>query len=44
MHLRRRSADAIYFMTPLSLQYVLQRLTPQLADAVAGKAPREVRG
>jgi iron complex transport system substrate-binding protein len=30
-------AGAIYFMTPLSLQYVLERLTPQLADAVVGR-------
>ena len=35
-------AGAIYFMTPLSLQYVREHLTPQLADAVAGKAPREI--
>jgi iron complex transport system substrate-binding protein len=30
-------AGAIYFMTPLSLKYVLERLTPQLADAVVGR-------
>jgi iron complex transport system substrate-binding protein len=30
-------AGAIYFMTPLSLNYVLERLTPQLADAVVGR-------
>jgi iron complex transport system substrate-binding protein len=35
-------AGAIYFMTPLSLNYVLEHLTPQLADAVAGQAPREI--
>lgn len=35
-------AGAIYFMTPLSLQYVLDHLTPQLADAVAGQAPRAI--
>jgi iron complex transport system substrate-binding protein len=35
-------AGAIYFMTPLSLKYVLERLPEQLADAVAGKAPRRV--
>ena len=35
-------AGAIYFMTPLSLQYVLERLPDQLAAAVAGKAPRRV--
>ena len=33
---------AIYFISPLSLPYVLDRLTPQLADAVAGKAPRRI--
>ena len=33
-------AGAIYFMTPLSLPYVLERLTPALAEAVAGEAPR----
>ena len=36
-------AGAIYFMTPLSLDYVLEHLTPQLADAVAGQAPRQMR-
>lgn len=35
-------AGAIYFMTPLSLPYVLENLTPQLAAAVAGKAPQRV--
>jgi iron complex transport system substrate-binding protein len=35
-------AGAIYFMTPLSLEYVLDRLTPQLQDAVDGKAPRKI--
>lgn len=29
-------------MTPLSLDYVLERLPGQLAAAVAGKAPRRV--
>jgi iron complex transport system substrate-binding protein len=33
-------SGAIYFMTPLSLPYVLERLTPALAEAVAGEAPR----
>jgi iron complex transport system substrate-binding protein len=33
-------AGAIYFMTPLSLAYVVERLTPQLAAAVAGKSPQ----
>jgi iron complex transport system substrate-binding protein len=35
-------AGAMYFMTPLSLEYVLEKLTPQLEAAVAGKAPRKV--
>jgi iron complex transport system substrate-binding protein len=35
-------AGAIYFISPLSLPYVLERLTPQLEAAVAGKAPRKV--
>jgi iron complex transport system substrate-binding protein len=35
-------AGAIYFMTPLSLRYVVERLPEQLAAAVAGKAPRRV--
>jgi ABC-type Fe3+-hydroxamate transport system substrate-binding protein len=35
-------AGAIYFMTPLSLPYVLEHLTPQLETAVAGKAPQRV--
>jgi iron complex transport system substrate-binding protein len=35
-------AGAIYFMTPLSLPYVLEHLTPQLEAAVAGKAPQRV--
>lgn len=35
-------AGAMYFMTPLSLEYVLDELTPQLAVAVAGKAPQRV--
>jgi iron complex transport system substrate-binding protein len=30
---------AMYFETPLSLPYVLDHLTPLLADAVAGRAP-----
>lgn len=32
-------SGAMYFETPLSLRYVAQRLTPLLAQAVAGKAP-----
>jgi iron complex transport system substrate-binding protein len=35
-------AGAMYFMTPTSLRYVLERLTPQLEAAAAGEAPRRV--
>ena len=35
-------AGAMYFISPLSLPYVLEKLTPQLEDAVAGKAPQKV--
>lgn len=35
-------AGAIYFMTPLSMKYVLEHLTPQLKAAVAGAAPQKV--
>ena len=35
-------AGAMYFMTPLSLRYVLDRLPEQLSAAVAGKAPQRV--
>jgi iron complex transport system substrate-binding protein len=35
-------AGAMYFISPLSLPYVLERLTPQLEAAVAGQAPRSV--
>jgi iron complex transport system substrate-binding protein len=35
-------AGAIYFISPLSLPYVLERLVPQLEAAVAGKAPQRV--
>lgn len=34
-------AGALYFLTPLSLEYALDRLTPMLEQATAGKAPRE---
>lgn len=34
-------AGAIYFLTPLSLEYVLERLTPMLEQATAGEAPTE---
>jgi iron complex transport system substrate-binding protein len=37
-------AGAIYFMTPLSLPYVLERLTPGLEAAVAGKSPQRMIG
>lgn len=33
-------AGALYFLTPLSLEYALDRLTPMLEQATAGKAPR----
>lgn len=33
---------AIYFISPLSLPYVLDRLTPQLQAAVAGTAPQKI--
>jgi iron complex transport system substrate-binding protein len=33
-------SGALYFMTPLSLHYALGRLTPALAEAVEGQAPR----
>lgn len=33
-------AGAIYFLTPLSLEYVLEELTPMLEQATAGTAPR----
>lgn len=33
-------AGAIYFMTPLSLPYVLKQLTPKLEAAVAGSSPQ----
>jgi iron complex transport system substrate-binding protein len=35
-------AGAIYFTSPLSLPYVLERLTPALARAVKGESPREM--
>jgi iron complex transport system substrate-binding protein len=33
---------AMYFVSPLSLPYVLERLVPQLEAAVAGRAPRRI--
>ncbi len=35
-------SGAMYFISPLSLPYVLDRLAPQLAKAVAGKQPRRI--
>jgi iron complex transport system substrate-binding protein len=35
-------AGALYFLTPLSLEYALDRLTPMLEQAVAGEAPRTI--
>jgi iron complex transport system substrate-binding protein len=35
-------AGALYFISPLSLPYVLERLTPQLEAAVDGKAPQKM--
>lgn len=37
-------SGAMYFMTPLSLQYVLEKLTPELERALAGEAPEELVG
>ena len=37
-------AGAMYFISPLSLPYTLEHLTPQLEAAVRGKAPRKVLG
>ena len=35
-------AGAIYFISPLSLPYVLERLTPQLEAALEGRAPQRM--
>jgi len=35
-------AGAMYFISPLSLPYVLEHLTPQLEAAVAGEAPQKM--
>ena len=32
----------MYFISPLSLPYVLEHLTPQLEAAVAGEAPQKM--
>lgn len=37
-------AGALYFMTPLSLRYVVERLPQELARAAEGRAPRELVG
>ena len=37
-----RSRARLYFTSPLSLDYALDRLAPQLQDAIDGKAPRKV--
>jgi iron complex transport system substrate-binding protein len=37
-------AGAIYFMTPLSQKYVLEKLTPRLVAAVKGEAPQSIDG
>jgi iron complex transport system substrate-binding protein len=37
-------AGAIYFLTPLSQKYVLEKLVPRLADAVRGEAPQSTDG
>lgn len=37
-------AGAIYFLTPLSQKYVLEKLVPRLADAVRGEAPQNTDG
>ena len=35
-------SGAMYFISPLSLPYVLERLTPQLVEAVKGNAPAAI--
>jgi iron complex transport system substrate-binding protein len=37
-------SGAMYFETPMSLQYVLEKLTPALKDAVAGQSPETMVG
>ena len=39
IYLDKDLSGAAYFVTPLSLTYALDRLTPQLEDAAAGRAP-----
>ncbi|MFT3852437.1 MAG: iron-siderophore ABC transporter substrate-binding protein [Ilumatobacteraceae bacterium] len=38
------TAGAIYFTSPLSLPYVLQRLVPALASTIAGNGPATITG
>ena len=35
-------SGAMYFLTPLSFEYVLEKLTPELVKAVAGEAPQKM--
>ena len=37
-------AGALSFVSPLSREYALDRIAPQLQAAVDGEAPREVMG
>ena len=37
-------SGAMYFTTPLSFQYILDKLTPGLKDAVAGQSPETMVG
>ncbi|NQX17594.1 ABC transporter substrate-binding protein [Rathayibacter sp. VKM Ac-2857] len=37
-------SGAIYFLTPLSQKFVLEKLLPRLVDAVAGEAPQSIEG
>ncbi|GLY14492.1 putative ABC transporter, periplasmic substrate-binding protein [Kineosporia sp. NBRC 101677] len=37
-------SGAMYFVTPASLKYVLEHLTPALKKAVAGESPAEITG
>ncbi|MBE2318897.1 ABC transporter substrate-binding protein [Solirubrobacter sp. CPCC 204708] len=37
-------SGAMYFLTPLAFDYILDKLTPALADAVAGRSPEAVVG
>ena len=37
-------SGAMYFTTPLSFQYILEKLTPGLKDAVAGQSPEAMIG